>query len=596
MLSENTGFQAIYIYCGKCDLRKGIDGLATLVKEQFHLDPFQKDVLFLFCGCRTDFFCYTIPQKTEGRDTAMAFLLKEKELANLDKQTLIKMLVAATESNQKLFEATEQLQKSVNLLTEEVVNLRQHRFGRSSEKGLTIGEYGCSQLCFAFNEAEMTIDLAPTFPEPELEDIFPKPYKRGKKKTGKRQEESKDVPVTVVIHTLSEEELLTAFPDGRYKKLPDEVYKRLEFHPASFEVIEHHVEVYVSADGGNFARAERPADLFRNSLATASLVAGIYNLKYVNAQPIERLSKEFERSDVFLPTQTLCRWAIMGAERYLSRVYARMKQKLPEYHVMHADETVVEVRKDGRPAGAESRKKEHAREFLKDFSGICVTDGYQVYHSIADEREDLTISGCWSHARRGFADVVKAAGKKDLNIRETVAYKSLQLIQTMSRCEEKFAKLEPAERLEARIHHILPLADAFFAYLKSKEDSVAQKSATGKAISYCLNQEAFLRVFLTDGYVPMTNNAAERSIRPFTVGRNNWFQIDTVSGAKASAIAYSIAETAKANQLKPYEYFRYLLEELPKHGELEELSYVEELLPWSETLPKCCYQKKETEN
>lgn len=549
----------------------------------------------------------------------MAFLLKEKELANLDKQTLIKMLVVATESNQKLFEATEQLQKSVNLLTEEVVNLRQHRFGRSSEKGLTIGEDGCSQLCFAFNEAEMTIDLDPAFPEPELEDIFPKPYKRGKKKTGKRQEEIKDVPVTVVIHTLSEEELLTAFPDGRYKKLPDEVYKRLEFHPASFEVIEHHVEVYVSADGGNFARAERPADLFRNSLATASLVAGIYNLKYVNAQPIERLSKEFERSDVFLPTQTLCRWAIMGAERYLSRVYARMKQKLPEYHVMHADETVVEVRKDGRPAGAESRmwvyhsgeleskpvilyefqktrKKEHAREFLKDFSGICVTDGYQVYHSIADEREDLTISGCWSHARRGFADVVKAAGKKDLNIRESVAYKSLQLIQTMSRCEEKFAKLESAERLEARIHHILPLADAFFAYLKSKEGSVAPKSATGKAISYCLNQEAFLRVFLTDGYVPMTNNAAERSIRPFTVGRNNWFQIDTVSGAKASAIAYSIAETAKANQLKPYEYFRYLLEELPKHGELEELSYVEELLPWSETLPKCCYQKKETEN
>ena len=549
----------------------------------------------------------------------MAFLLKEKELANLDKQTLIKMLMAATESNQKLSEATQQLQKSVNLLTEEVVNLRQHRFGRSSEKGLTSGEDGCGQLCFAFNEAEMTIDLDPAFLEPELEDIFPKPYKRGKKKTGKRQEEIKDVPVTVVIHTLSEEELLTAFPDSRYKKLPDEVYKRLDFHPASFEVIEHHVEVYVSADGGNFVRAERPADLFRNSLASASLVAGIYNLKYVNAQPIERLSKEFERSDVFLPTQTLCRWAIMGAERHLSRVYDRMKQKLPEYHVMHADETVVEVRKDGRPAGYESRmwvyrsgeletnpvilyeyqktrKKEHAREFLKDFSGICVTDGYQVYHSIADERKDLTISGCWSHARRGFADVVKAAGKKDLNIRESVAYKSLQLIQTMSRYEEKFAKLEPAERLEARIHHVLPLVDAFFAYLKSKEGSVAPKSATGKAVSYCLNKEEYLRVFLTDGYVPMTNNAAERSIRPFTVGRNNWFQIDTVSGAKASAIAYSIAETAKANQLKPYEYFRYLLEELSKHGELEDLSYVEELLPWSETLPKCCYQKKGTEN
>ncbi len=544
----------------------------------------------------------------------MALLLTEKELENLDKQTLIKMLAAALESNKKLEEATEQLQKSINLLTEEVVNLRQQRFGRSSEKGLTSPAEECSQLCFAFNEAEMTIDLNPVFQEPELEEIFPRSYKRGKKKTGKRLEEIKDVPVTVVTHGLSEEELAAAFPDGRYKKLPDEVYKRLEFHPASFEVIEHHVEVYVSTDGGTFARAERPADLFRNSLATASLLAGIYNLKYVNAQPIERLAKEFERSEVYLPTQTLCRWAIMGAERYLARVYDRMKQKLPDYHVMHADETVVEVRRDGRPAGSESRmwvyrsgelephpvilyeyqktrKKEHAREFLKDFHGICVTDGYQVYHSIADEREDLVIAGCWAHARRGFADVVKAAGSKDLKIKESISYKCLQIIQTMSRYEEKFAGMEPAERLEARIRYVQPLTDAFFAYLKSNEGTVAPKSATGKAISYCLNQERFLRVFLTDGHVPMTNNAAERSIRPFTVGRNNWFQIDTISGAKASAIAYSIAETAKANKLKPYEYFRYLLEQLPQHGELEDLTYIEDLLPWSDTLPECCYQK-----
>lgn len=234
----------------------------------------------------------------------------------------------------------------------------------------------------------------------------------------------------------------------------------------------------------------------------------------------------------------------MRAGRYLSRVYNCMKQKPPDYHVVHADEIVVEVRKDGRPAGTESRmwvyrsgelepnpvilyeyqktrKKEHAREFLKDFSGICVMDGYQVYHSIADEREDLTIAGCWAHTRRGFADVVKAAGKKNPNIRESVAYKSLQLIQNMSRYEEKFARMEQAGSLEARIHYVLPLADALFAYLKSKEGNIAPKSATKKAISYCLNQESYLRIFLTDGYVPTTNNTAERSIRPFAVGRNN---------------------------------------------------------------------------
>ena len=94
-----------------------------------------------------------------------------------------------------------------------------------------------------------------------------------------------------------------------------------------------------------------------------------------------------------------------------------------------------------------TRKKEHARVFLKDFSGICVTHGYQVYRSIAEEREDLTIAGYWSHARRGFADVVKATGKKNINIRESIAYKSLPFIQTMSRYEDEFTKREPAERL-----------------------------------------------------------------------------------------------------------------------------------------------------
>ena len=110
----------------------------------------------------------------------MALSFTEQELADLDKQTLIKMLVAATESNQKLSEAARQLQKSVNLLTEEVVNLRQQRFGRSSEKGLTNREDGCSQLCFAFNEAEISEYLNPALPEAKMEDIFPKPYIHGK--------------------------------------------------------------------------------------------------------------------------------------------------------------------------------------------------------------------------------------------------------------------------------------------------------------------------------------------------------------------------------------------------------------------------------
>ncbi len=106
-----------------------------------------------------------------------------------------------------------------------------------------------------------------------------------------------------------------------------------------------------------------------------------------------------------------------------------------------------------------------------------------------------------------------------------------------------------------------------------------QKSKTWNGFNHALNQEKYLRVFLKDGEVPMDNNAAEQSIRGFCVVKKNWVMIDTVAGAKASAIIYSIAETAKANSLKPYEYFQYLLEEIPNHLDDKDRSFCEDLLP-----------------
>lgn len=543
--------------------------------------------------------------------------LNEKELEHLDKQTLISLLISSNASVTALQNTVEQLNKNIDILTEEVRNLRMHRFGRSSERRLVDSDDTIVQLSFAFNEVEVTIDLNPEIPEPSIEEIHPEPYTRSKKKKGKREEELKGLPVTVIEHTLTKELLLECFPGGKWNRLPDEVYKRLEFHPATFEVIEHHVAVYSGNGDQRIIRADRPADLLRNSIATPSLVAGICNYKYVNSQPIHRLAQEFERHDVSIPTQTMCRWTILSADRYFSRLYDRLKEKLFRYHVIHADETPVEVNRDGRPAGSKSymwvyrsgalephpfvlyeyqktRNGSHPEAFLKGFHGICVTDGYQAYHSLDKKRDDLTVAGCWAHARRDFADVVKTLpekGKKD-----AIAYKALQLIQAMYRHENAGKELSADERLKQREKNVGPLVDAFFAYLRSVSPTVAPKCKTGKAIQYCLNQENYLRVFLTDGYVPMDNNAAERGIRTFCLGKNNWYLIDTVTGAQASAILYSIAETAKENSLKPYEYFKYLLEEIPKHGEFDDPSYLDDLLPWSDKLPDICRKGQQSEN
>lgn len=168
----------------------------------------------------------------------------------------------------------------------------------------------------------------------------------------------------------------------------------------------------------------------------------------------------------------------------------------------------------------------------------------------------------------------------------------MKQIQAIYREEDKLADLSSADRLEQRQAIIKPLVDALFVYLK--QQAVPSSGKLHEAFTYALNQERYLRVFLEDGDVPMDNNASERAIRGFCIGKKNWQVIDTINGAKTSAMIYSIAETAKANNLKPYEYFEYLLREIPKHMDDSDRTFLDDLLPWSPNLPE--YIRKPKEN
>ena len=297
------------------------------------------------------------------------------------------------------------------------------------------------------------------------------------------------------------------------------------------------------------------------------------------------------------------------AYEYLSVLYEHLHKKFYNYHVIQADETPLLVNKDGRAANSRSymwvyrtgylyerpiilyeyqktRNASHPREFLKDYKGICVTDGYQVYNTLEREKEDLTIGGCWVHCRRRFETALKQIPKAVQ--KGTLAYLAMQQIRAIYREEEKLSELSAEGRLLQRQAKIKPLVDAFFVFLKQHVGEVSPKLVLGDAFGYALNQEKHLRVFLTDGDVPIDNNASERAIRGFTIGRKNWVMIDTINGAKSSAVIYSIAETAKANNLKPYDYFDYLLTEIPKlmdKPNAEAEKELEKLLPWSSELP-----------
>ncbi len=530
----------------------------------------------------------------------MALKYTEEKLNSLDKETIIQLFLSQQEQ-------LGHIDHNLQLVLEQMADLKRHRFGRSTERHEMDGQVSFMEVdgeIVFFNEAEATAAEGP------CEQPGAVSRKKPQKKKGKREEDLADVPTVVIEHSLEEKELEDLFGKGGWKQLPDEVYRRYGFTPAKVEVEEHHVKVYAGKGTEEIVKAPHPGCLLRGSLVSPSLEAAVMNAKYVNAVPLYRQEQEFERYGLHISRQNMANWTIQCADRYLAVLYDYLHEKLYGYHVLQADETPVLVNKDSRPAGSKSymwvyrtgrmytdrqivlyeyqktRNASHPREFLKNFSGICVTDGYQVYHTVENEREDLRVAGCWSHARRRFDEAVKALPKAKQ--KDSRAYLALTMIQAIYREEKQLKDLPAEERKNRRQLSVRPLVEAYFTWAKENISKVPQKSKTWEGFSYSINQEKYLKVFLDDGDVPMDNNAAEQSIRGFCIGKKNWVMIDTIAGAKSSAIIYSIAETAKANNLKPYDYFEYLLTEIPKHLDDTDRTFLDGLLPWSPNLPESC--------
>ncbi|MFQ9583364.1 MAG: IS66 family transposase [Blautia hansenii] len=533
----------------------------------------------------------------------MAVKYTKEQLNSVDKPFLIQLLLQQQEQLEAITKELHASNEKMQLLMEQVILGKQNRFGRSSEK-----MEDTSQICFRevdgtiifFNEAEAVCDLNAAEPD-ALELKSPKQPKR----KGKKEADLSGLPVRRIDHYLSEEELEAEFGVRGWKQLPDAISRKYHFVPAKAEVEEHHIGVYASKTDEHMVKADHPKTLLHGSLVSPSLGAAIINGKYVNAVPLYRLEQEFQRYGLQITRQNMANWCIRLAEEYLSILYDYLHKELYFYHVIQADETPVLVNHDGRKAGSKSwmwvyrsghlyqkrqivlyeyqqtRNASHPREFLKGYDGICVTDGYQVYHTLEKELEELTIAGCWVHCRRRFDEALKLVPKSCQ--KESNAFLLMKQIQAIYREEGKLKDLSSDERLKQRQAVIKPLVDAFFAYLKTI--NVSKKDKFGDAVGYALNQEKYLRVFLTDGDVPIDNNASERAIRGFCIGKKNWQMIDTIHGSKSSAIIYSIVETAKANNLKPFDYVQHLLEEIPKHMNDKDCSFLEDLLPWSGKLP-----------
>lgn len=485
--------------------------------------------------------------------------------------------------------------KQTGILLEEISLLRAQLYGRKSEKHTPA-------------DGPQPLPLF-DMPEPDesgevVEELHIPAHDR--KRRG-RKPLPKELPREEIIHDITEDEKICAC-GCELTRIGEETSEQLDVTPAVVKVLRYIRPKYacrkcegVEGQGPTVKVAPVAPHLIPRSIASPGLLAHILTAKFVDHLPFYRQEKLFVRLGVEISRTSMCSWAMRVAEA-CQPLLNLFSEEILSGNIISADETPLQVlREPGRSPTSksymwifrrgnpgkqvlvyqyhETRSGSVAKEFLRDFTGYVQSDGYSGYDFLDHETEIRHI-GCWAHARRKFNDVVKAQGK---NRKHGAADMALSYIRKLYAFEKEASKqkLSSDEIYKMRQKKAKPLLENFYEWLSKKKLQTPPKGLLGKAVSYTLNQWERLVGYLEDGHLSPDNNLAENAIRPFVVGRKNWLFSGTPKGAEASALLYSLIETAKANGLEPYAYLRYIFALLPVALTLQDY---EALLPWNVAL------------
>jgi transposase len=518
----------------------------------------------------------------------------------------IEMITIPKAEYDKLTSGYAELNAKVEWLMEQFRLAQHRRFGASSEKSVQ-SEYEQVTL---FNEAEIVSDVL--VPEPELVEI--EKHFRKRRNMVNENNLPDNLPVEIIEHDLSSDEQICPECDDHLHVIGKETLRReLKLIPAKAVIVEHVRKVYGCRNceknecGVPIVKAPVSNPVVKGGFASAEAVAHIATQKFVMAVPLYRQEQEWNRQGINLSRQTMSNWLIKATFDWLEPIYDSLKEILCLRKILHADETTLQVlHESGKPAESKSymwlyrtsgdttapivlyeyqpdRKADHPKLFLKNFSGYLHADGYEVYHGLSD---DIKVVGCFAHARRKFDEAVKGLSKKDRA--DSNAMVGKKFCDKLFALERDFADLTADERLKKRQELSKPVLDEFYKWVETIDPP--PKTGLDAAIVYSKNQREYLERFLEDGRLEISNNRAERSIKPFVIGRKNWLFANTPRGAKASAILFSIIETAKENKLNPYEYLTYIFKNAPNWDIRSSFDYLDLLMPWH--VPDSCKAKK----
>ncbi|OED42591.1 hypothetical protein AB833_05990 [Chromatiales bacterium (ex Bugula neritina AB1)] len=497
----------------------------------------------------------------------------------------------AVDAVDKKSEVIASQQKRIRQLEEYLRLAQQKRFGSSSEKNVLQGDL--------FNEAELLVDGQGDDSD-QLEENAEQ--NKPKKKGGGRKGLSASLQRIQQFHCLSEEQKAGAI-DTFFEKTKEE----LDIIPAKAQVIEHMQEkaVFADADGKRtLVTAEKAPHPLGKAIASISLLVFIIISKYADGLPLYRLEGILKRYGGEITRTTMANWLIRLCTE-LQPVVNLLEEHLLASQYIQCDETTVKVLKEpgmiptgkkymwvmrGGPPG----RSVVTFNYDKSRAGIVVerllagtqcayfqTDGYSAYDAICTA-EGIVHLGCWDHVRRKFVEALSAAPKKgkSKNKKPSKAQVAIAKIGALYAIEARMDKqqLDDDKRKAYRAQHSLPKLKALHEWLIENESKIDKDSKTYGAISYALNQWPKIVRYCEHGALRISNILAENTIRPFAVGRKAWLFADTPAGARASAIYYTLIETAKANGIDPYDYLMFLIGNIAKADTVE--AY-EALMPWS---------------
>ena len=528
---------------------------------------------------------------TEREELLMLRELVKKQEAELSKK------------DQKI----EQQNIRIENMVQALLHARKKIFGPSSEVTKNID----GQMSLFPDEQKIVEELVK-----QKKSITIPSHNRVVRQPGVREEMLAGIPVEVVRLEIDQAELCNQC--GNSLKVIGTKYVRSEvvYEKAKIKVVQYIQEVAKCTSCGTkdskfpkdvFRKAATPTPLLPHSLISASTLAWILYQKYQMGLPLNRLETDWFQLGFVISKSTMANWVIRCSEEWLTPLYHRIREEILKGAVLHMDETTIQCNKEPgkKPSsnsymwvmcsGAEeenqalyfhytrTRHGDHAKRLLAGYENYYVTDAYAGYNKVDNSKRAL----CFAHLRRYYIEAIPL-DNRGKEILASKAAEGREYCNLLFRIESEIAELSPEERKMKRQEASRPILEAFWSWVEATSSLYTTNEKLTTALIYTKNQRKYLETFLEDGRIPLSNNRVESHIKPFCNARKSWLFADSPKGAVASAIVYSIVETAKANDLNTYEYLKYLLTNIPNLDIHNHPEALESYLPWSKELPQEC--------